>query len=169
MNTLVILLRLVHVVSGVFWLGSSMLTTFFISPAVKATGDAGQQLMGYLVNKARLSVRITAAAILTVLAGGGLYWIDSQGLTSSWQTSGPGVGFGLGGLFALAGFGSGLLVGRYAGQLGKLGAQAKGKPSADLLARMQGLQRQMTAVGHISTGFLMLALVCMATARYWAF
>ena len=39
MNTLVLILRLVHIVAGVFWVGSAMLSAFFITPAVAATAS----------------------------------------------------------------------------------------------------------------------------------
>ena len=80
MNILIILLRLIHIVAGVFWVGANMFTAFFLSPAVAANGDAGQKLMGYMVTKARISERITIAAVLTVLAGAVLYWNNSGGL-----------------------------------------------------------------------------------------
>ena len=112
MNYLVLLLRLVHIFSGVFWVGSSLMTYFFITPTVFATADAGQKFMAHIVTKAKLSTRIAVSAILTVLAGGWLYLIDSQGLTSSWQSSGPGLGFGIGGLFAIIGLIFGLLIGK---------------------------------------------------------
>ena len=98
MNILVIVLRLIHVLGGVFWVGSALVNAFFLAPAVAATGEAGQKMMGFMITKAHFSVRITVAAILTVLAGLALYWHDSGGLTSGWTTSAAGLGFGLGGL-----------------------------------------------------------------------
>lgn len=169
MTALVLALRLIHIVGGVFWVGSALLNTFFIAPAVAATADAGQKFMSHLATKARLNMRVMIASILSVLAGAWLYWIDSQGFASAWQSSGPGVGFGLGGLFALVGLGFGMVVGNRATQIGRLAGQAKGKPSTDQLAQVKALQRQMTTASKVSTGALVLALLCMATARYWLF
>ncbi len=167
MSILVILLRLIHILSGVFWVGGSMISAFFLAPAVAATGDAGQKMMGHMVIKGRMTVRITIAAVLTVLAGASLYWIDSHGLTSPWTTSGPGWGFGIGALFALVGLGTGMQVGAYAAKLGKIAAAAQGKPSPDQLAEMQAAQQRMSLYSKVSTAALILALACMATARYW--
>jgi uncharacterized membrane protein len=167
MNILIILLRLIHIVSGAFWVGSAIFTDLFLSPAVAANGDAGQKLMGYMVTKGRLSVRVRAAAILTVLAGGVLYWIDSGGLTSAWTTSATGWGFGIGALFALAGLGFGLIVGKNASKLGMIAAAAQGKPSQEQLTEMQDAQKQMGMASRISTAAILIALICMATARYW--
>lgn len=169
MNTLVIALRLVHILGGVFWVGSSVILGFYIAPTVAATADSGQKFMAHLVTRARIHVRITEAALMTVLAGGLLYWIDSQGLTSPWQHSGPGVGFGLGGLFALVGLAFGILVGKNTSLLGNMAAQIQGKPSPEQMSRIQAAQTQMAYAAPISTTALILALVCMSTARYWLF
>ncbi len=167
MNILIIVLRLAHILSGVFWVGGAMISAFFLSPAVAATGDAGQKMMGHMITKGRMTVRITIAAVLTVLAGASLYWIDSRGLTSAWTSSGPGWGFGIGALFALAGLGLGMQVGVNASKLGKIAAAAQGKPSADDIAQMKVAQQRMDLFSKVSTAALIIALACMATARYW--
>src|SRR5262245_1490916 len=112
MDYLKIVLRLIHILAGVFWVGSSLVFAFFIGPAMAANAEAGQKIIAHLVTKAKISARITAAAILTVLAGIWLYAIDSDGFTSAWQRSGPGVGFGIGALFAIIGLAFGIMVGR---------------------------------------------------------
>jgi uncharacterized membrane protein len=167
LNVLILVLRLVHIVAGVFWVGGALLITFFLTPAVGAAGEAGQKVMQQLVGKVQLTARMTAASVLTVLAGAILYWIDSHGFTSPWTTSGAGLGFGIGAVFALIGFGFGAMVGRTAKAIAKVAAQAGGKPGPDQLSRMQALQQKMGMYGLISSTTLIVAVVCMATARYW--
>jgi uncharacterized membrane protein len=165
---LIIALRIIHIFSGVFWVGSSVTLAFFVTPAVAATADAGQAFIAHLITRARIATSIAASAILTVLAGGSLYWIDSQGLTSAWTTSGPGVGFGLGAVFALVGLVFGLLVGTGTTALGRIAAELKGaKPTPGQMTRIQAARRQLAYAGPISTVAMLLALLCMATARYW--
>ncbi len=167
MNYVTLVFRLIHIVAGVFWVGSAMVSTFFLSPAVAATGSAGQQTMAHMVNKGRMSVRIMGAAILTVLAGAVLYWRDSQGFTSAWTSSGPGWGFGIGAVFALGGMVFGMMVGQSAHKLGQISAAAKGNPTPEQIAELQATSKRMSTTSGISTALLILALVCMATARYW--
>lgn len=169
MDYLKLVLRLIHILAGVFWVGSSMLFGFFIGPTVAATAEAGQKFMAHMVTKAKISARITAAAILTVLAGGWLYWIDSGGLTTGWKSSGPGWGFGIGGVLALIGLIFGLMVGKSNHTLGSLAAQIQGKPTSEQMTQIQAAQKQLAYAGPISTIALILALACMATARYWVF
>ena len=169
MNILVIVLRIVHVVSGVFWVGSSLFTALYLGPAVSATAEAGQRVLAQLITKARLSTAISASAGLTVLAGGWLYWIDSQGLTSGWTHSGPGTGFGIGALFAVVGLIFGGLVGRDMATLGRTAAEISGKPTPEQLGKIGAARKQLAYAGPTSTITLLIALICMATARYWVF
>lgn len=123
MNILIIVLRLLHILAGVFWVGAAILNTFFLAPTMVATAEAGQKFVAHLVSKARLSARVTVASYITVIAGSILYWIDSQGLTSPWQRSGPGIGFGLGAVAAFVGFGFGQMLGKHVTIMAKLAAQ----------------------------------------------
>ena len=169
MNYLVVALRLIHISAGVFWVGSSLMVNFFVTPAVAATGEAGQKFMGHLATKSKISMRISIAAILTVIAGSWLYIIDSGGPGSAWSTSGPGWGFGLGGLFAILGLGFGIMVGVFNQRLGTLASEMQGNPSNEQLGQINVLRQRLSVVGPISNIALILALICMATARYWVF
>ncbi len=169
MNALIIVLRIFHIVGGVFWVGSAMFGTFLLGPAATATGTSGREVMDYLVSKARMSTRMSAASGVTVLAGAILYWIDSSGLTSAWTTSGPGLGFGIGAILALAGMGIGAMVGANGKKIGRLAAAAQGKPSEAQLADMRVAQAAMSKASLWSTIALIISLACMATARYWLF
>lgn len=169
MNYLVVVLRLVHILGGMFWVGSSIVFFFFISPAIAANAEAGQKIMAHLVTKARISTGIAISAILTVLAGSWLYAIDSQAFTSGWERSGPGIGFSIGGIFALIGLVFGIIVGRNTNILGKLASEIRGKPTSEQLNKIHAAQKQLSFAGPISSICVILALICMATARYWVF
>ncbi len=167
MHILTIVLRLIHVVGGAFWFGSAIMMGFIISPTVAATAEAGQKFMGHMVLKARIHNVLATAAILTVLAGIGLYWIDSGGFTSAWTKSGPGAVFGIGGFFGLIGFIFGMLIGKNISALATIGSQVQGKPTADQMTRIQAAQKQLKVVGPISSFSLIISVICMAVARYW--
>lgn len=167
MHYLAIVLRLIHVVGGAFWFGSAIMMGFFISPTVATTAEAGQRFMGALVKNAGITKVIAAAAGLTILAGAGLYWIDSDGFTSAWTRSGPGVVFGIGGLFGLVGFIFGMLIGKNINAIVKIGSEAQGKPTPEQLGKIQAAQKQLGVVGPISSYSLIVAVICMSVARYW--
>jgi len=163
---LIWLLRIIHIVAGVFWVGGTLIMAFFIGPTVGATAEAGQKFVGHLMNNLKFSNRMAAAAGSTILAGFILYWIDSQGFTSAWTSSGAGRGFGIGAGFALIGFVFGLLIGRSTKAMAQLGAQMQGKPSPEQLTQMQSIRKQQATYSNISVAALMLAVIFMSIARY---
>lgn len=169
MNYLVIALRIIHIVAGIFWVGGVLIMTFFIGPSIGATAEAGQKFVGHLMNNLKFSNRMSAAAGTTIAAGAILYWIDSQGFTSPWTSSGPGRGFLIGAGFALIGFVFGILLGRTTNAMAQLGAQFKGKPSDAQMSQMQSLRKQQVTYSNISAGALILAVIFMAIARYLVF
>ena len=42
MTYLIWLLRIIHIVGGVFWVGGTLIMTFFIGPTIGATAEACQ-------------------------------------------------------------------------------------------------------------------------------
>jgi len=139
----------------------------FISPTIAATAEAGQRFMGHMVLKIRIHTVLAASAGTTILAGGLLYWIDSDGFTSAWTRSGPGMVFGIGGFFGLIGFIFGMLVGKNIKVLATIGSQIQGKPTPDQMNRIQAAQKQLGVVSPISSIALIISVACMSVARYW--
>jgi uncharacterized membrane protein len=160
------LLRIVHIVAGVFWVGGTLIMTFFIAPTIGAIAEPGQRFMGHLMNNLKFSNRMSAAAGATVLAGFILYWIDSQGFTSAWVSSGAGRGFGIGAGFALIGFVFGILLGRTNKAMARLGAQLQGKPSPDQMIQLQAIRKQLATFSTVTATALVLAVIFMSIARY---
>jgi len=159
------LLRIIHIVGGVFWVGGTLIMTFFIGPTVGATAEAGQKFVGHLMNNLKFSNRMSAAAGLTVLAGVILFGLDARA-GSAWLRSGMGLGLSIGAGFAVIGFIFGILVGRTAKAMADLGAKMQGKPSTDQISQMQAIGKQQATYSIISAIALILAVTFMAIARY---
>lgn len=171
MTYLIWLLRIIHILAGIFWVGGTLMMAFFIAPAVGATAEAGQKFAGHLMGNLKFSNRMSAAAGLTILAGFILYWIDSDGFTSAWMTSGAGRGFGIGAAFALVALVFGILVGRTTKAMAQLGAQLsqQGKPSPEQMAQMGVLRGRQVTYSNITAVLLILSVIFMAIARYLVF
>lgn len=163
------LLRIVHIVAGIVWVGGALIMAFFIGPTIGATGEAGQKFVGHLMNNLKFSNRMMIASGLTILAGFILYWIDSDGFTSAWMSSGAGRGFGIGAAFALIGLVFGILVGRVTNAMAKLGAQVQGKPSPEQMTQLGILRKQQVTYSNLNAGTLILSVIFMAIARYLVF
>ncbi|HKJ26979.1 MAG TPA: hypothetical protein VJ965_05050 [Anaerolineales bacterium] len=172
MLVLLVILRLLHIVAGIFWVGAALLMTFIVTPAARATQESGQKFLSHMMQKTPFNTLVLGAAFTSVLAGLLLYWIDSDGLTSAWMASGPGLGFGLGGVSGLLGLYFGILISRRSSRLMQLGAQiqSQGSPPTEEQAQtLQTLQKQLKMNGSMNAVFLLLAAVLMATARFWVF
>src|SRR5262245_12376373 len=96
------ILRLVHVVGGVFWVGSVLFVTFVLMPTLRRAGPAGVAIMKDLGR--RMSMIMIVSAILTMGAGIWLMMIQSGGAPGVWMLSPMGRTFGIGGALAILAF-----------------------------------------------------------------
>jgi hypothetical protein len=91
----------------------------------------------------------------------------------SWITSAVGLGYTIGAIAALASLLLGLTVlaptARRMGALGAAMEAADGPSPAERQAEMGKLGARMGAATRINVALLSIALLCMATARYWLF
>ena len=170
MNIFLLVLRLVHVFGGILWVGGALFMNFFIGPTIGSTAQVGKQFAGHLMLRTQLVNVMTTAAISTVLAGGFLYWRDSQGLTSGWMYAGSGIGFGVGGVFGLIGAVFGSTFGKLNRKMASIGAEIKdGKPSPEQIGMIQKIQGQLKIITPIHVFSLIIAAVLMSVARYLTF
>ena len=170
MDWYLLVLRVVHILAGIFWVGSGLFFFFFIEPSVKELGEPGERFMGHLAGKAKMPVFITATAGLTLLAGVLLYWRSSGGFDVDWITSATGLGFTVGGMAAILAFAFGLMFIKPAvdrmSAIGQQAATAGGPPTEAQASELQRLGARLTLVGRLDLILLTVALVAMATARY---
>jgi hypothetical protein len=161
-----LILRLVHIFAGVFWVGAAWLGAFFLEPTVRSLGPEGGKFMSTLVRERRYSMVIMIAAILTLLAGWGL-WFMRYGIPS--LQTGAGLTFFIGGILGLIAGGIGGAVGSSSSKLTALGSQIamqNAPPTPDQLAEMRALQGRMRQFGLWAAILTSLALFTMAIARY---
>src|SRR2546427_4378320 len=90
-----ILLRVIHILSGVFWAGATFFLVGFLQPVVAASGPEGGRLMQRLTSQKRFQMAMPVAAGLTILSGLALYGRGSAGFQLAWITSGTGLGLAL--------------------------------------------------------------------------
>jgi uncharacterized membrane protein len=166
-----ILLRIIHIVAGVCWVGGAIMYTLFLEPAAKATAPGSGQFVQHLISRRHLPVYMSICSLLTVVAGGLLYWHSSGGFNLNWITSGPGSVYTIGSAVAIVVFFVGLfMIKPRAERLSGLGHEigaAGGVPTPAQTAELQKLGREMTLIGRVDVALLAVALLSMATARYW--
>jgi hypothetical protein len=165
---LVVVLRIVHIVFGVLWVGGAALFFLYVEPTINKLGPDAEKFVDEMVNRRKIPIYFVVINTLTVIAGLVLYFRNAGGL-QLW-TSPTGIGFTIGGLAAIgAWLGGNLLIPRALAELGTIGAEMKaagGPPSDALLARLHGTQERLRLVGLVDLILLLVAVVAMAIARY---
>src|SRR5918992_3794172 len=166
MDIVAVVLRVVHIVAGVLWVGGAGLFFFYLEPAINKLGPDAEKFVDEVVNRRKIPIYFVATSTLTVLAGVILYWRDFGGIS----TSPAGLALGLGGVTALiAWLGGNLLIPQTLGKLVAIGAEMKasaGQPSTELVARMHATQERLRLIGLIDIVLLLFSVIAMASARY---
>jgi uncharacterized membrane protein len=169
MTTELLILRLVHVLGGIFWVGGVLLTTFFLIPAITTMGPAGGEVFAAMQRR-KLSTYLFAASLLTVASGLRLLWITSGGFSSAYFATAPGMGFGTAAASALVALVLGLLVSRPAAvRAAKLAGTMAGAPAerrSQIGAEIAVLRRRSAVFGRAVALLLVLAAAGMSVARY---
>ena len=163
------LLRLIHVLGGIFWVGSSLFTSFFLLPALADSRANAGEVMAALRQR-RLMTMLPVVALLTILSGLRLMWVASAGLGSAYFASPQGRAFALAGAAAIVAFFVSLLVARPAAArsalLGRTLGEAPEEERARMARELAVLRRRNATAGTAVVTLLLLGSAGMAVARY---
>lgn len=167
----VLVLRLIHIGAGAFWVGAVFTFFLFVQPAAIAIGPDATKFTYQLLHHRRLPVVIFGSAVVTVLAGLWLLWITSNGFDPDLLFSPARLGFTVGGVAAIITLGIGGLyvlprTRTTEGILGQLLADGR-PPSPDEQQTLARVGREGRQAGWIVIAGLTIAVVSMATAGYW--
>jgi hypothetical protein len=167
----ILVLRLIHIGAGAFWVGAVFTFFLFVQPAAMAIGPDGARFTYQLIHHRRLPAIILSSAVVTVLAGIWLLVITSNGLDPDLLFDESRLGYTVGGLAAILTLGIG---GLYVYPRTKVvertmgGMLADGRPPTPeeqgTLARAGGESRR---AGWLVLAGLVIAVASMATARVW--
>ncbi len=168
MNVYLLVLRWIHILSGVFWAGSTLVFATYIEPSIRASGPEGGKVMQRLA-AAGYSKAMAIAGGLTVLAGLLLYWTASGHLRLAWITTGQGLALTLGGLSAIVALVIGFSIqSKAVKRMGAIGAAvqaAGGPPSPEQAAEMATLSERLRNAGVWNAGLLAFTVLAMAGAQ----
>ncbi|MCH8886867.1 MAG: hypothetical protein IIC13_09785 [SAR324 cluster bacterium] len=156
------ILKVVHIFAGVFWLGAGTVMMFFIAPAVKASGPAGGQVMGALINTYKLPAWISHAAWTTTVAGLVLFWRSSGGFAREYFSSPNGIYLTVGAIAGICAFIGAVFVQLpRSKKIAGMAAAAAGNPTPEQAAALQDQQKKFTIGGYFVIVFFAITLLGM--------
>jgi len=170
MNLYVVVLRLLHIVFGVLWVGFACFVPFVLLPSLMDSGPAAGPVMG-AIQRRGLPKIMSAFAGITILAGILLLRRVSGGFKPEFMGSHMGIALSIGALAALIAFAIGMFVVRPT--MTKAGILSEGIASATsdadraaLMATIGALRNRGAAGGKWVAWLLLVAVTAMAVARY---
>ena len=166
MDIYMIILRNIHIFAGIFWVGSGLFMALVIVPAMRNMG--GGQLMQGILRYSNYHIIIGVAAILTTLAGILMYIQLTATQGSGWMSTRSGIVLSIGALAGILAFGHGMVVlGKLTRQMRALALQIDGPPSEQQRAELMPLQAKMATNANIMLVLMIIAVIGMASARYF--
>ncbi|OGU09083.1 MAG: hypothetical protein A2W29_03050 [Gemmatimonadetes bacterium RBG_16_66_8] len=160
MGFMLLLMRVIHIVLGVFWAGTMIFNALFLFPAIRDAGPDGAKVAAGLMRRRFLDV-MPVVALLTIMSGLWLYWLDSGGFQPAFMRSSMGRMLGLGTVATLVAFALGVAIVRPA----MLSAAALSQDPTQLAAA-QALRMRAAGYGRVIAVLLAVAAAAMAMARY---
>lgn len=169
MDLLLIILRLVHIILGAFWVGTMFFNAFFLLPSMLEAGPDAMKVAAGLAKRRFLDV-LPPIAGLTILSGLWLYWKSSLGFQAAYMRSSAGITYGLGGLAAIVAFALGMAIMRpsmlKAAALSQAAAALASPEREAKLAQAGALRVRGAQTARVVTFILIVAVAAMAIGRY---
>ncbi len=164
MNVYMAILHLIHILSGIYWLGMLWFMTLWFLPRVKSLGQERGRIMQAIMAPPFPSYMSIAGAF-TVLSGILMYWGISRGFSLEWIATPPGVVLSIASLLGIYVAVDGFLVMRPTGmRIAELGRQAgaASPPNRDVIEEMQTLSSRLERSVYRGAYILTLTAIGMA-------
>ncbi len=169
MNALMISMRIIHIFSGIFWVGVSFFNVGFLQPTVQATGSDGQTVMQHLTTRTRFTSIVYTTATLTLLSGWIMYW-NLFNFRLAALASGYGLLLTIGGVAGTIAWVIAIFFIRSViNDMGAIGQAIKaqgGPPSEEQAGELKALGARMVSFGQWGVVWMVLAVLGMSIARY---
>lgn len=161
-----ILLRIVHIVAGSFWVGSAVFLSFILEPQVRALGPAIHRPVMATIGRVSGPVMM-GAGLITIVAGITLAFRVRP--VDTWFIEGDGWGWaiGLGFVVSIAAMGFGGMTATTVKKMAEAGeSMGDGPPTPEQMAEMQRLGGRLVRLSRIATVLVVIAVASMASARF---
>jgi uncharacterized membrane protein len=169
-DDMMIVLRVLHILSGVFWAGAVFFVAGFLMPSIRASGPAGGQVMYQMVAVRKYPIVAMIAAIVTILSGLAMYWRNISVSDGAFARSTSGMTYGIGAIAGIIAVTIGMTVlspsTKRLSAIGDAVKAAGGPPSAEQASEMSRLQGRIGLAAKTVSVLLLIAVITMAIGRY---
>jgi uncharacterized membrane protein len=165
MDAEIAILRILHIVPGVVWVGTAIFTAWVMSPAVAKTGPphAGA-VMSNMVKP--MMVLMHSTALFTIVFGIVMAFRVRDPLFDFLWSTDWGTMIWLGALLAIVGYIIGAIGGMTMKKMMDMGASLQGPPTPEQAAQMGALQKRGGMLTKLASAIVLVAVVCMALANH---
>ena len=155
------LLRAIHIVGGVLWVGGVVVVGLFLLPATQAVGPAAQPMMQFIMGRRKLPVYLMSLGVVTTLGGLLLFYRNVSLTRGVWARSPMGVGISVRAAAAILALIVGMTVSAPAAK------KMNGPPDSMTPDQRAVLMRRLTLGARLTFFLLLVSALFMATARYF--
>ncbi len=165
MDAEIALLRILHILPGVIWVGSAIFVAWIVQPALKKTGPPHVgALMGNMLKPLMMILHGSAAA--TILFGVVMAFRVRDPLFDYLWSTDWGTMIWLGFVLSVVGWGVGAFAGITNKKMAGIGASLQGPPSPEQGAEMARLRDRAILFAKVGSLLALAAVVCMALANH---
>ena len=165
---LIVFLRIIHIVTGVFWAGTLFFLVSYLGPTFKEVGPDGAKVFAEL-RRRKLFERVPMIAGLTILSGLWMFALRAQG--GSWAQGREARMLGTGAVSAIIALYFGVFVMRKntlgaADLMREVGPMPAGADKDAKMALVQAMRGRATMGGRAAATLLLITVIMMAIAKY---
>lgn len=161
------IVKFLHILSAVFWMGGAITITVFVLPALKKSGASSKEFMEYLTKVYKLPLALNISSSLTVICGLILYWKTTMGFQFISFHFPGGIGLFHGIIFGLLAFILGhAFQSPNAKRLSKIMSKLEGPPSPEELNLIHKIQKRIVTGGWLALIFMLLSLMGMISIHF---
>ena len=169
MNVVMVVLRLIHIFAGIFWVGTVWYFALFFLPRVKTFGQDTGRIM-QTMSAQPFPAYMTTAAVLVALSGILMYANASAGFSGAWIATPAGIVLTLAAILGILAVLEAVLVSRPTAermaQLGREVAASAGPPSPAVMQAMQALSAKLERAVYRTAYIVLVTVIGMAIFRY---
>ncbi len=171
MEFFVVAPRVLHVLAGLFWVGSAVIFRPFFLPVLRSAGPAGDKIM-HGIAQTRLSIAIDISAVVTTASGLILYWQVSGGVNADWIASEAGITVTAGSLAGVVALFLGAVIGgpmlRKRLRLATEVESSTDPATAEQKAHIETVHNRLGRYQPYQIALMVFAIITMIAARYMA-